>query len=438
MIKMLFLSMLEISLATGPIILLLVMLAPFLSSRYAAKWKYWIWIVLAVRLLIPFGKTESEPLLVIDMPRQITTLLVSHDTVESALISGGEAEMLNLHEDEQELSAKMQMPRMSVGITPLDFAAVVWLMGGLAMLSVHGFSYVHFKRQVVRNGVFVEDSSILCLLQQLTEELQIRRKIVIMKYSRAAGPMIIGFIRPILIMPDETYSREELYFILKHELVHMKRHDIYFKLLLLAVNALHWFNPAVWLMRREAAVDMELSCDESVVRGMNLEVRKAYTETLLSALYREYARRIVLSTQFYGGKHVMKKRFKNILVGTKKKNGFSLVVCVAALTLALGSLVGCSIEETSTMELSEETASEENEIENTETEYSVGTVKTDTGALRVRGESDIDATVIGLLPDGAEVTIMAGENEFYKIIWQQDEEDDTIVGYVRKEYVDVE
>lgn len=434
MIKTLFLSVLEISLATGLIILLLVMLSPFLNRRYAAKWKYWIWMVLALRLLFPFGRTESEPLLVIDMPSQITAPLTSHRGTEFVLTSGEQAEVFGLPQDEKELAAKTQpdSEQKFVDIALLDFMAVVWLIGGLAMLSVHAFSYVHFKRQIVQNGVFVEDDSILCLLQQLTEELQIRHKIVIMEYSKAAGPMIIGFIRPILIMPDETYSREELYFILKHELVHMKRHDIYFKLLLLAVNTLHWFNPAVWLMRREAAVDMELSCDESVVRGMNLEVRKAYTETLLSALYRKCAQRIVLSTQFYGGKHVMKKRFKNILVETKKRNGFSLVVCAVVLTLALGNLVGCSTGEMA----SEETASEESEIENTETEYSVGTVNVDT--LRVRTEPNGEAAAIGLLPDGAEVTIMAGEDEYYKIIWQQDEDDDTIVGYVRKAYVDVE
>lgn len=415
MIKTLFLSVLEISLAVSLIILLFVFLAPLLNKRYAAKWKYWIWIILALRLLIPLGQTESEPLLVIDMPRQITTLVMSHGTVESAFIPGGEAKVLNLHEDEQDFSTKMQMPRMSVDITPLDFAAVVWLLGSLAMLSVHGFSYIRFKRQAVQNGVSVEDGSTLYLLQQLTEELQIRHKIVVIKYSQAASPMIVGFVHPILVIPEETYRREELYFILKHELLHLKRHDIYFKLLLLVVNALHWFNPVVWLMRKEATIDMELSCDESVVWGMNLEARKAYTKTLLSALYRQYTRRTALTTQFYGGKQEMKKRFKNILIGTKKKNGFSLMVCAILLTLALGSLVGC-------------TASGEDK-------YSVGIVYTDVGALRVRSEPDRDGKIIALLPNEAEVTILGETDEFYRILLQ---EDDTAEGYVRKEFIYVD
>lgn len=121
----------------------------------------------------------------------------------------------------------------------------------------------------------------------------------------------------------------------------------------------------------------------------------------------------------------MEKRFKNILMGAKKKNGFSLVVCVAVLTLALGSLMGCSIKETVSDEIS---------VENTETDYSAGTVNVET--LRVREEPEVDAPVIGLLPNGGEVTITEEDSGFYRILWEQ--EDGTVEGYVRKEYIEVE
>ena len=388
MIKTLFLSVLENSLAVSPIILLLVLFTPVFNKRYAAKWKYWVWMILAFRLLVPIGKAVEKPPVVIDIPGQITT----------------------------ELSVKMQEEVQSVDITPLDAAAGVWLMGGLVILLVHGFSYVHFKRQVSQNGVTVGDQSVLYRLQQMSEELQIRRKIEFIIYAQATSPMLVGFVHPILVMPDETYCKEEFHFILKHEILHLKRHDICFKLIMLVVNAIHWFNPMVWLMRREADVDMELSCDERVVQGMNLESRKAYTESLLSALNKQWARKTFLSTQFYGGKQLMKKRFKNILQGTKKKNGLSLVVCTVILTLIFGSLIGCSVRET--------------------TENAVGIVYVEnTGALRVRSEPDRDAHVIGLLRNGAEVTILDEDNDFYHILLGEEDEDDTTEGYVRKEFI---
>ena len=427
MIKTLFLAVLEISLNASPIVVLFALLAPLLNRRYAAKWKYWIWIILALRLLMPLGSSASVSPVVIDLPSQITTPLTGHSDTESVFTSGEQVEVSDVPGDEAELSAKMGTKRMPVDISLLDLAAVVWLFGGLTILFVHGLGYAHFKRQIIQNGVPAKDEAISRILQQLSEELQIRRNIEVTKYSQATSPLIVGFIHPILVIPDEAYSQEELYFILKHELVHLKRHDTYYKLLLLVVNALHWFNPVVWFMRKEATMDMELSCDEYVVRGMNFESRKAYVETLLSALDRQYEWRFFLTTQFYGGKKVLEKRFRNILTGAKKKNGLSLVICAAVLTLTLGSLVGCSIKET---------ASEEISSENTETEYSAGTVNTDVGTLRVREEADSDAKVIGLLPDGAEVTIVGNTGEFYRIYLLEDE--DIVEGYVRKEYIEVD
>ncbi len=146
-----------------------------------------------------------------------------------------------------------------------------------------------------------------------------------------------------MALPKERYSPEELFFILKHELVHLKRGDVYFKLLFVTASAVHWLNPFIWIMQKEAAVDMGLSCDERVTQGANYAARKAYTETLLSMLHKRCDRRTILSTQFYGGTKIMKKRFKNILRKNRKKNGIFILILAVALTMGFGALMGCSI-----------------------------------------------------------------------------------------------
>ena len=179
----------------------------------------------------------------------------------------------------------------------------------------------------------------------LLEELNIRRALPVVKCTGAPSPMIIGFIKPVLVLPKEQYGGDALYFILKHELMHLKYHDVCFKLLLIAAGTMHWFNPVIWLMQKEAAADMELSCDERVIRGAGYAERKAYTETLMSALHKNSMGKAVLSTQFSGGKEIMKKRFQNILGKAGKRNGFFLTVCGIALTVLLGILTGCSVAE---------------------------------------------------------------------------------------------
>lgn len=96
-------------------------------------------------------------------------------------------------------------------------------------------------------------------------------------------------------------------------------------------------------MQREAVVDMELSCDEWVVRGKGKSVRTAYMEVLFSALHKKYVKRIPFSTQFYEGKKIMKKRFQNILNRKKKKNGIFVLAVVLVLAIVPGMLIGCSV-----------------------------------------------------------------------------------------------
>lgn len=262
------------------------------------------------------------------------------------------------------------------GITPLDIAAFVWMAGGLLLMSVHLISYLCYKRQVSKDGVIVKEPGILRQLFEVKRELHIKCTVRIVEYSEADSPMMIGFLKPLLVLPDGQYSSEELFFILKHELVHLKRRDVYVKLLFVVANALHWFNPFVWIMQKEAEVDMELSCDEKVTQNVNYAMRKAYTEALLSTLHKQSMKRNLLSTQFYGGKQIMKKRFKNILMKTRKKNGAAIFITAAILTVGLGTLVGCSVGNHDSEEIPEQTEdnslpqeagldiSDENEVEN--------------------------------------------------------------------------
>lgn len=338
-----FLDIFESSISISILIAALIMLTPFLNKRYAAKWKYWIWIFLAVWLIIPFNGTDMRSLM--DSWSQTKTQF----TLQSEKSDIDPEQAVPQGRIMVEIPAQMTTPivvsseRSEMNFTLLDVAAYVWMIGCMVFIFAHVISYAHYKRQVLKRGTVISDNAILRQIFGLKRELRIKNTINIIEYPEAASPMVIGFLEPVLILPKMQYSSEELYFILKHELVHLKRRDVYVKLLLVAANAVHWFNPLVWIMQKEAAVDMELSCDERVTQGADYGVRKAYTETLLSTLHKRCAKKTVLSTQFYGGKKIMKKRFKNILIGAGKKNGVVIFMCAVLLTASLGTLVGCSV-----------------------------------------------------------------------------------------------
>lgn len=353
-----FLSFLGISISISFMIILLIILGPFLNRRYAAKWKYWIWIVLALRLLIPLGGNGWLHAAAVQSQRET---LGSEEGERLSVGASDDGTILRrvVVEIPTQMTTPigMQPEKADSSISVLDIIAFVWLLGSLLSIAVHLISYVHYKCQIRIRGNVVEDRDVLRLLLRLKRELHMKCTVHIMEYEKTASPMVIGFFNPILVLPKEQcgmwnkdsrgegYTWKELFFIMKHELIHLKRGDVFFKLLLVAAKAVHWFNPLVWLMQKEAEIDIELSCDERVTQGADYATRKAYTETLLSALHKQKTKKTILSTYFYGGKHIMKKRFKNILAKKAKKNGVVVLICTVVLTVILGTLVGCSIEE---------------------------------------------------------------------------------------------
>ena len=384
-----FLSILGISVSIGLLVIGLILLSPFLNKRYAAKWKYLIWIFIALRLLVPFSGVNGPYIIDRISQRKVQTTAEpeENNTDNTTDITTPYRRIV------VEIPAQMTTPIIvptendNTSITMLDILAFVWVIGGLLFMSVHLFSFSYFKRQVMKKGKVIKDAPILSQMFQLKHELHIKRSVCLMEYYEAESPMIIGFIKPVLVLPKEQYSSEDLFFILKHELVHLKRGDVYIKLLFLTANAVHWFNPLIWLMQKEAVIDMELSCDERVTQGTSYALRKAYTETLLSMLHKRCVRKTVLSTQFYGGTKIMKKRFKNILIKRSKKNGIPILICAVVLTISLGTLIGCSVTKED-ME-NENSRNEDTANENTTNE---GTGSEDTGNVPGQTAQEADQT----------------------------------------------
>ncbi len=341
MITNIFLNVIAISISTSLIIISLLIFAPFLNKRYAIKWKYLIWVVIAVRLIIPFNIDIPFPQMVIDVPTEITVPIDTNNETDAPTMPPIEQKPIEVN-DGNAIKALPQTALKPLKLTLLDITAYLWLTGCLLFLSAHIFSFLHYKGRIAKKGMVVKERSILQQVRKISRKLQIRPPIRILRYKDVESPMVIGFLKPMLVLPDCDYSEEELFFILKHELIHIKRHDIYFKLLFVIANALHWFNPFVYIMQREAVVDMELSCDEKVIQQTTYAVRKAYTETLLSTFNKQHKKGNFLTTQFYGGKKIMKKRFKNILTKSPKKNGLFVCICIICITLISGMLIGCS------------------------------------------------------------------------------------------------
>ena len=349
----LFLTILSISLTTSIIIIALILLGSLINKRYVAKWKYGLWVALALRLLIPFNYTVPDSDFQITVPDEVGSMTVS-DIFET----GDEvvtAQPAN-YEDMAPKSAEPQtiapqptepgiQPKARSSFSVMQALSYLWAAGAACLLIWQLTGYFYCKRRILKRGKPAESSILSEQLHELCRELGIRKGVSLLIYENAFSPMIIGFWNPVLVLPCNEYTPQESYYILKHELIHLRRHDIPVKFLLMLARDVHWFNPIIYLMQREAVVDMELACDEAVVRGSSYDQREAYTETLMSILHGKQRRGPILSTQFSGGVRIMKKRFRNILSKANKKNGAVLFSAILIMTVIVGTMVGCSIEQ---------------------------------------------------------------------------------------------
>ncbi len=360
MIENIFISVLEISLFTSPVILILILLGMFSDKYYTSRWKYNAWGIIAMRLLIPFHINMPVKKFNINIPVQVTSQITENSNIKT--------------------STGLNINNPGTGITAFGIISCIWFTVFLILIFINLFSSFYYKIHVTRNGTYIKDSYILKQVQTLSDALHIKRKIPVIKYNGALSPMAAGFFRPVLILPDLKYSKKELFFILKHELIHIKRHDIFFKFLFLTANALHWFNPFIHIMQKEAAANIELYCDETVVKDLSYNTRKAYTVTLMSALCKQNKKSAgtILPVKFYGGANIMKRRFKNILTKHKKKNGYFLLACTLALVICPGIFAGCQLKQNFvTLATKEKTAIQEtdNTINNVNMETSINMPK---------------------------------------------------------------
>jgi beta-lactamase regulating signal transducer with metallopeptidase domain len=206
---------------------------------------------------------------------------------------------------------------------------LIWIIGSTVFVAVQIVRYFTAKRKILRWSVESKQQKIEETLLSLSREMKIKTTIYPMINKEVTSPMIMGLVRPVLMLPHENYEINDLAFILRHELTHFKNKDIVYKVLLFIANANHWFNPLVYLMVREAHADMERVCDDYVLKNRGAEERREYGEVILNSIGQRKMRGNVFTTNFYASTSKIKARFVNIMDMRKKKSGFAQLLAMA-------------------------------------------------------------------------------------------------------------
>ena len=337
------LNLLKTSLLGSLAILAMLVLKPLWRERYRAKTRCWLWLALAAFLLLPIDFSVKNAPVQAAPPKDYTlfvgtdkTAIQSTDNLfgDMAEKSGQSPAAVRDTIIQRPVTNPEQKTTRYIPVTTILFYG--YLAGAAAFLLYQGVSYAHFRRTVRRWKRDVSRADYAAMLSDTARDLGVSAPEMIV-CEAISTPAVTGLLRPRLLLPHEHYDVQELRYILRHELCHLKRRDMLLKLVLLAANAMHWFNPVVYLMLRQADEDIELACDSAATDGLELPERAAYSRTLLAAV-QSSVRALPATTCFGGTVERLKRRITNVL-GAQKKRGLGIVALVLALTLTAGCAV---------------------------------------------------------------------------------------------------
>lgn len=276
----------EITLTMSAVILLLLLLGPILARRYAIRWRYWAWLAVAVRLLIPLNLSLPEAPVQLEPPPDRVVYTAPPAVSTPAPVSTDYTPVVNTAAPVQpDVSPPEETaPTPQPAVRSLTLSQVlfwVWLAGAVLLLLWHLVGFLRFKTYLRRWAKPMEPPR---FLPDLTRELGLAQPVRLLTCPGVKGPMMTGLFAPTVILPEELPPREDLWFILRHELTHFRRRDILYKTLLLCANLVHWFNPLTWVLLRSAEGDLERCCDDDVVKGLPADDRARYGQVILDAV----------------------------------------------------------------------------------------------------------------------------------------------------------
>ncbi len=347
-------ALMECTVTMSVLVLLFVVLTPKLSKKYAAKWLYYGWLVIVIGLIIPFRIHLDMPLIQGDFNIiSMQQMELGSDMLEQSQTQNDTQCVIK--GNPQTVSDDKGMESGFINLIQhrpwYMWVGALWIFGAGVLIVLHGIRHRRFLQIVKRWSQEVTNQQTLNILQESKIGLGISKHVALRVCSCITTPMMIGMLNPVILLPLGAYSESELSLFFRHELVHLKRKDLWYKILVFLATAIHWFNPFIYLMAKAIAVQCEISCDMEVVKNIGMDKRKLYSETILSAAKNKTRIQTAFSTNFYGGKKEMKNRIISIMDGTEKKTGIFILCTVLILTLGSGAVFAACSDSTEDLEL---------------------------------------------------------------------------------------
>lgn len=340
--------LLQITIYSGVLFAAIMVLKKTLGKKMSPMLHYLVWILLVARLLMPV--TIDSGLNFIRIPpaniqaQQAGQAQAADNTpFVTPLPNGATQPDINAAVPATEQTAALApqsgpqpatQPRQAFGWS--EVLVAVWLSGVCACLVFMLASYLMLQWRIAQNGQSAT-RRLKEFLEECKREMGIRTNLRILSCYGLATPALL--MPRTVLMPMEnlvSMDEEQIKFALRHELMHFRRRDHLVSVLLSVLQAVYWFNPFVWLAFRQMRLDMEVACDNAVVKTMSSREKSGYAQLILSLFTQKTCHRVLGLAQG-NTKKVAEKRIRGIYMDEKSRPAVKAV----ALAVAGILLIGC-------------------------------------------------------------------------------------------------
>ena len=285
------LHILKLNIIAAVVILLVRVLAILFKGRVSARWKYFIWLLLAVTLCVPVHLPTNLALVDVKVQsnsqRDVQEPETENHTVRSGkgqkitgTVSSSNSNRKSMTEIPEQKRTVMWESDKWMEIVTVIFVTV-WLSVAALKLAGELLAYYLSMKKLERMSLPVSDPVSIQMYREACRRRQIRRIPELRQNAGLTTPLLAGLFHTKLYLPAAGYSAEERKLVFYHELTHYCHRDLWYKMLLRICASIYWFNPFLLIMLKEADKDIENLCDTEVVHRVNKKEHKLYRQLLL-------------------------------------------------------------------------------------------------------------------------------------------------------------
>ncbi|HDX9702665.1 TPA: M48 family metalloprotease [Bacillus thuringiensis] len=344
--------LIETSLMASILVGFILCIKVLFRNKLTPRWQYMLWIVLMIRLLLPWSPDSSYSIYSLFSYRSSVSEVIPKNMPATENIVNIESDRKVELESNSKMVTKTSEPEVKVSsekqttFSLYKIALYVWL-AGVIVLAVITFLTNRRLYSYIKKQPDITDEQVATVFNRCKQSMKMKKAVSLRLAGKIASPTVFSFFRPKVLLSKKhmkVLNEQQLQYVFYHELAHIKRNDVAVNWIMYSLILLNWFNPILWYAYFCMREDQELACDAYALTFMDKEEQIAYGHTIITLL-EHYSYQVPSLANLSRNKRTLKRRIIMIKKFQKKSYRLSLLGIIAIAAIAGGFLLNAKITE---------------------------------------------------------------------------------------------